>query len=199
MAASIGDIRGDVDAIHNAETAVGGVLDRLSYSAEYGYGSTAEAINDIRTSRRHADLALAAAAIGNAIMAAKHEAQAIDADSDAARMLKRAEGHGDDLLDGLQAAAALVDGALGNAKSVVALDDSSPAAAIHGKIAAQSEALQGYAQRVEEIRTRLRGSRDPTELQVAADHFVALRHDLDEGMGRAQEIASDSLDYNSRL
>jgi len=61
------------------------------------------------------------------------------------------------------------------------------------------EALQEYAQRVEEIRTRLRGSRDPTELQVAADHFVALRHDLDEGMGRAQEIASDSLDYNSRL
>ena len=199
MAASIGDVRGDVDAIHDAETAVGGILDQLSYSAEYGYGSTAEAINDIRTSRRHADLAVVAAAVGNVIMVAKHEAQAVDAEADAVRMLKRAEGHGDDLLEGLRAAEALVDGALGNAKSLVALDDSSPAAAIHGKIAAQSQALQEYAQLVEEIRTRLSGSRDPTELQAAADHFVALRHELDEGMGRAQEIASDSLEYSSRL
>src|SRR3954454_13608651 len=106
MAASIGDVRDDVDAIHNAESAVGGVLDKLSYSAEYGYGSTAEAISDIRTSRRHADLALAAAAIGNAIMAAKHEAQAIDADSDAARMVKRAEGHGAERSGGLGGRAA---------------------------------------------------------------------------------------------
>jgi hypothetical protein len=36
-------------------------------------------------------------------------------------------------------------------------------------------------------------------LEVAADHFLALRHELEEASGRAQEIASDSLAYGNAV
>jgi hypothetical protein len=199
MSATIGDVRDDTTAIYEAETALVALLYELSFAAEYGYGSTTEAIESFRSARRHAELAVLAAAIANVLVAAKHEVQSVAADDEAVRMRKRAEGYTDDLIKGLQSAKGLVDRALGHARSLVGLDDSSPAAAIHAKISAQSAEMETCAARVEEIRTQLTGSRDPGELQGAADQFVALRHELEEGSGRAQEIASDSLDYGSRL
>ena len=199
MSATIGDVRNDTTAIYEAETAVVARLYELSFAAEYGYGSTAEAIESARSARRHADRAVLATAVANPVLAAKHEAQSVAADEDAARMCRRAQGYSDDLTSGLQSAKELVDRALGHARSLVGLDDSSPAAAIHAKIAAQADELESWAARVEDIRTHLTDSRDPGELQQAADQFVALRHELEEGSGRAQEIASESLDYGNRL
>jgi hypothetical protein len=199
VTATIGDVHDNATAIYEAETALAAVLYELSFAAEYGHGSTVEAIESFRSSHRHANLALVAAAIGNLLVAAKHEVQAAAADDDAATMRRRAEGYSDDLLAGLQSAKGTADSALGHARSLVERDDSSPAAAVHAKISAQSEALESWVARVEEIRTHLTGSRDPGELQGAADHFLALRHELEEGSGRAQEIASESLGYGNRI
>ena len=199
MHANIETIRDDADAINEAETALSSSLYDLSFAAEYGHGSTSEAIDSIQASRRHADRAVVAAAAGNAIMAAKHEAQAAAAEADAVRMLHRAKGYADDLLSGLKAATDKAARAAGRAQSMGGLDDSSPAAAVHSKIAVQPEALRGMAQRAEEIREHVPGSRDPAELRLAAEHFIALRHELEESSGRAQEIASDSSGYSASI
>jgi hypothetical protein len=199
VCANIHAVLQDADAIYKAETDLAGRLYDLSFSAEYGHGSAREAIDAIRASRKHADRAVVAAAAGNALMAARHEAQAVAADADAARMLQRAEGYTSDLLSGLESAAASVEAAVSHARSLVDLDDSSPAAQIHAKIATQSEALQAYVQRAREVRSRVPGSRDPAELQVAAEHFLALRHEFEEGSGRAQEIASDATGYSTTI
>jgi hypothetical protein len=199
MCANIEAIRDDVDAINRDEISLGVVLYDLSFAAEYGHGSTSKAIESIHASRQHADRAVVAAAAGNALMAAKHEAQAAAAEADAVHMLERAEGYANDLRGGLDTAAEIAGSALGRARSLVKVDDSSPAAEIHTKIAAQPEALRAMAQRAEEIHLRVPGSRDPAELRVAAEHFIALRYELEEGSGRAQEIASDSLGYGNQI
>jgi hypothetical protein len=199
VCADIHAVRQDADAIYKAETDLAGRLYDLSFVAEYGHGSTSEAIDAIRASRTHADRAVVAAAAGNALMAARHEAQAVAADADAARMLQRAEGYTSDLLSGLESAAASVESAVSRARSLVDLNDSSPAAQIHTKIATQPEALRAYAQRAQEVRSRIPGSRDPVQLQVAVEHFLALRHEFEEGSGRAQEIASDATGYSTTI
>jgi hypothetical protein len=199
VSATIGDVHDDTTAIYEAETALVALLYELSFAAEYGYGSTAEAIESARSARSHAERAVLATAVGNVVLAAKHEVQSAAADEDAARMRSRAKGYSDDLTSGLQRAKGLVDDALGRARSLVGLDDSSPAAAIHAEIAAQADEVESWAARVEDIRTHLNDARDPGELQQAADQFVALRHELEEGSGGAQEIASESLDYGNRL
>jgi hypothetical protein len=199
MHAGIGAIRDGAEGISKDETAVGRTLYDLSYAAEYGHGSTREAIDAIRASRRHADRAVVAAAAGNALIAAKLEAQAAAAEADAVSMLERAKGYADDLLRGLETATERTDSAMSRARSMVKLDDSSRAAEIHVRIAAQSEALKAHAERAREIRARIPGSRDPAELQVACDHFGALRHDCEEGSGTAQQLASDSLGYGNEI
>lgn len=195
MYANIEAIRNGADAINRVELELSGTLYNLSFAAEYGHGSTSEAIDALRASRRHADLAVVAAATGNALMAAKHEVQAAAADADAVHMLRRAGGYVEDLLDGLETAAENATDALGLARSLVKLDDSSPAAGIHAKVAGQPEEIEAMQERVQEIRRYVPGSRDLTDLRVAAEHFVALRRELEEGSGRAQEIAADALGY----
>jgi hypothetical protein len=199
MTANIGDVHDDATAIYQAETALAGILYNLSFAAEYGYGSTAEAISSFQSARRHADRAVLAAALANVIMVAKHELQAAAADSEGVRMRNQAEAYGEELIDGLRSAKEAAESAIGRARSLVELDGASPAAAVHAKIAVQVETLEAHAQRAEEIRKHLAGSRDPAELQVAADHFVALRHELEDGSGRAQEIASESLGYSHTI
>jgi hypothetical protein len=199
VCADIRTVRQDADAIYKAETDLVGRLYDLSFTAEYGHGSAAEAIDAIRASRRHADRAVVAAAAGNALMAARHEAQAVAADADATRMLQRADSYASDLVSGLESAGSTVESALGRARSLVDLGDSSPAAQIHTKVAAQAEVLRALARRAQEIRSLIPGSRDPGELQVAADHFLALRHEFEEGSGRAQEIASDATGYSTAI
>jgi hypothetical protein len=199
MVANIGTVRDDADAINRTETSMSGGLYDLSFAAEYGHGSISEAVDSLQSSRRHADRAVIAAAAGNAIMAAKQEVQAAAAEADAVRMLERAAGYADDLLRGLKVAAENADSALGRATSLVGLDDSSPAAAIHAKVAAQPEALRDMTQRVEEIRRYVPRSRDPGDLRQAGEHFLALREELEEGSGRAQEIASDSFGYGAGI
>ena len=111
-------------------------------------------------------------------------------------MLDRAKGYLDDLLDGLRAAIDTVGGAMGHARALVGLEDSSPAAGLHAGVAAQSDELEAYARRATEITERVPRSRDPAELEIAADHFLALRHELEEASGRAQQLASDALAYS---
>ena len=106
MPPKLATIRDNADAIHSAEAAMSAALQELSLTAEYGHGAVSEAIRLIEESRRHADWAVVAAAVGNALMAAKHEAQAALAASDAARALDRAETHADDVAGGLEAATA---------------------------------------------------------------------------------------------
>jgi hypothetical protein len=199
MPADIQAVRNGADAIGADERAVGATLYDLSFVAEYGHGSTREAIDAIRSSRRHADRAVLAAAVGNAVVAAKHEAQAAAADADADHMLDRAKGHLDDLTAGLRAATDSADSAMGHARSLVGLDDSSPAAGLHARVAALPTELEECTRRAMEIDARVPRSRDPVELEVAADHFLALRHELEEASGRAQEIASDSLAYGNAV
>ena len=199
MPANIDAVRADADAIASAETELSGILYDLSFAADYGHGSTSEAIESVRSARRHADRAMVSAAAGNAAMAAKHEAQAAAAEDDASRMLKRADGYTDDLLRGLEVAAAKAGTAIDRAESMVELDDSSPAADVHAQIAAQQDAIRAYVERTKEVQGHLPGSRDPAELQVVAEHFVALRHELEEGSGRARAIASDASAYGSAI
>ena len=40
-------------------------------------------------------------------------------------------------------------------------------------------------------------SRDPGELETAAYYFLALRHELEDASGRAQELASDAQAYGN--
>ena len=199
MPANIQAVRDGADAIGADETAVAKTLYELSFAAEYGHGATREAIDAIRSSRRHTDRAVLAAAVGNAVVAAKHEAQAAAADADAGRMLVRAKGHLDDLLDGLRAATDGAESALGHARALVGLDDSSPAAGLHAGVAAQSDALAACTRQATEITARVPASRDPGELETAADHFLALRHELEDASGRAQELASDAGAYGNAV
>src|SRR5690242_109072 len=117
MSATIGDVHDDTIAIYEAETALVALLYELSFAAEYGYGSTAEAIESVRSASRHAERAAVAAAVGNVVIAAKHEVQSVAADEDAARMRVRAQGYCDDLTSGQHRAKGLVDDALGRARS----------------------------------------------------------------------------------
>lgn len=199
MPADIRAVRDGAAAIGADERAVAKTLYELSFAAEYGHGATREAIDAIRSSRRHADRAVLATAVGNAVMAAKHEVQAAAADADAGRMLGRAKGHLEDLLDGLRAATDGADSALGHARALVGLDDSSPAAGLHAGVAAQSDTLTACTRRATEITAPVPASRDPGELETAADHFVALRHELEDASGVAQQIASDSLAYGDAV
>jgi hypothetical protein len=199
MHANIEAIRDGADAINRAELALSGVQYELSFAAEYGHGSTREAIRSLDAAQRHADRAVIATAAGNPLMAAKHEAQSVLAEEDAVRMLDRAKGYADDLTRGLRTATEGAESALGLVRSLVGLDDSSPAAEIHAKIAEQPVATRDMAQRAEEIHRRIAGSRDPAELRVAAEHFLVLRDELEEGSGRAQQIAADSVGYSSTL
>jgi hypothetical protein len=199
MYANIEAVRNGADAISRVELTLSGILYNLSFSAEYGHGSVNAAIDSIHASRRHADRAVVAAAAGNPLMAAKHEAQAAEAHADAVHMLQRAHDHAEDLLGGLETATENAAGALGHAQSLVKLDDSSPAAEIHAKVAGQPEEMRAMKERLQEIRRRIPGSRDPAELRVAAEHFMALRQELEEGSGRAQEIAADALGYGQAV
>lgn len=199
MAGNIAAVRGNADAITRVETTLGGLLYELSFAAEYGHGSTGRAVESLQESHRHADRAVVAAAAGNAVMAAAHEARAAAAQSDAVRMLGRADGYADDLGDGLTAACAHADDALGHATSLVGLDDASPAAEIHARIADQPDSLRALLERVREVQARVPRSRDPDELRVAAEHFTALRHELEEASGRAQALASDALGYGNTV
>ena len=199
MPADIQAVRDGADAIGADETAVAKTLNELSFAAEYGHGATREAIDAIRPSRRHADRAVLAAAVGNTVMAAKHEVQATAADTDACRMLDRAKGHVDDLIAGLRTATDGADSALAHAQALVGLDDSSPAAGLHAGVAAQSDALGAYARRAAGIAARVPRSRDQDELEIAAEHFLALRHELEEESGRAQQLASDSSAYGNAV
>ena len=199
MPANIEAVRTNADAVTSAELSLSSLLYELSFAAEYGYGSLTKAAEAVEDSRRHADRAVLAAAVGNAVMAAKHEVQAESADADADRMLHRAKGHVGDLEEGLREAAGRADDALGQAASLVAADDSSPAAAIHTKAAAQPDAVRAMAQRAAEAGRQVSGSRDPAGLRAAAEHLVALQHELEEASGRAREIASDAQGYGDAV
>lgn len=199
MCANIQTVRDGADAVGHVELALSSLLNELTFAAEYGHGSTSRAIDLLQESRKHADRAVVAAAVGNAIMAAKHEVQAAVAQDEAVQTLGRAAGHADDLQKGLVTATEDVGSAMGSATSLVKLDDSSPAAEIHVKVAAQPDELDAMLQQVKEIQLHVPSSRDPAELRTAAEHFGALQDELEEASGRAQAIAADSREYSSSI